>query len=110
ALGRAVGQHEPARGVGAVIVDDLVGVDDVLLRLGHLLRTADLDRALVGDAHDVAGPPLFAWAALDLLGQQPGAVAGAIGLVADHALGEQPFERLVAAGHLDIAHGARPEA
>src|SRR5258705_13663749 len=37
--------HEPARSVGAVVVDDLVRVDDVLLRLGHLLGAADLDRA-----------------------------------------------------------------
>ena len=43
-------------------------------------------------------------------GSQPGAVGRAIGLVADHALGEQAVERLVAAGHLHFAHRPRPEA
>ena len=110
ALGRRVREHEPARGVGAVVADDLVRVDDVLLRLGHLLRAADLDRALVGGAHDIAAAPLVAGRALDLFRQQPGAVGRAVGLVADHALGEQAVERLVAAGHLHLAHGAGPEA
>ena len=40
ALGRAVGQHEEARGVGAVSVDGRAGIDDVELRFAHLLRAA----------------------------------------------------------------------
>jgi hypothetical protein len=52
ALGRAVGEHEPARDVGAVLADELVEVDGVLARLRHLLdrpmvraRRCDLERA-----------------------------------------------------------------
>ena len=41
ALGRRVRQHEPAGRIGAVICDDLFGIDDVLLGFGHLLDAAD---------------------------------------------------------------------
>ena len=51
ALGRRIGQHEPARRVGAVGLDDLVGVDRVALRLRHLLDRADLDRLAGVDQH-----------------------------------------------------------
>ncbi|MNW09746.1 hypothetical protein D3C71_2068200 [compost metagenome] len=37
AIGRRIGKHEEARGIGAVGGDDIVRVDDVLLRLRHLL-------------------------------------------------------------------------
>ena len=45
ALGRVVGQDEPARGVGAVAGDDGAGIDRVALRLAHRLDPADGDRA-----------------------------------------------------------------
>ena len=43
ALGRRIGQHEPADRVGTVGGDDLVGVDHVLLRLRHLKDAANFD-------------------------------------------------------------------
>src|SRR3546814_9153923 len=36
ALGWAVRQHEPANGVSAILFDNVIRIDDVLLRLGHL--------------------------------------------------------------------------
>src|SRR5580658_10184836 len=36
-IGRRVRQHEPARDVGAVFADDVVGVDGVAFRLRHFL-------------------------------------------------------------------------
>jgi hypothetical protein len=48
AFGRAVGQDEPARGVGAVGRDDAHRVDDVLLRLRHLGGGDDLHRLAGG--------------------------------------------------------------
>src|SRR3546814_8259703 len=40
ALGWAVRQHEPANGVSAILFDNVIRIDDVLLRLGHLLDAA----------------------------------------------------------------------
>ena len=39
ALRRAVGQHEPARRIGAVSVDEIVEIDDILLRFRHFSRS-----------------------------------------------------------------------
>ena len=94
ALGRAVGEHEPARAVRTPAGDDVVRIDEVLLRLRHLLGCADDGRraraismarrlALALDAH--------------VSRQQPAAVLGAVGLVRDHALREQRRERLAQA-------------
>ena len=44
ALRRRVGEHEPARRIGAEARDDVVGIDRVLPRLRHLLDRADRDR------------------------------------------------------------------
>src|SRR3546814_20062790 len=49
ALGRAVGEHEPAYRVGAVLVDDRPRIDGVLLRFGHLLDAADLHFEITPD-------------------------------------------------------------
>ncbi len=91
ALGRAVGQDEPAGGVGAVAGDDVLGVDDVLLRLRHLGERADLDRSAVGE-------PGARLVADHLGGLAPDraalGVAGRVGLVGDHALGEERVEGL----------------
>ena len=88
ALGRGVGQHEPARGVGAVVGDDRIRVDDVLLRLRHRLDGSDRDRR--------AGPGVAGLSVLQdhVLGKDPGAGLVLVGLVRDHALGEEALERL----------------
>ena len=91
AVRRAVGEHEPARGVRPVAGDDVVGVDHVLPRLRHLGRRPDLDRRPVGEprarrvAHDLRG------LAPD---RPPVRPARRIGLVRHHALGEERVERL----------------
>src|ERR671929_1292444 len=90
ALGRRVGEHEPARRVGPEACDDVVRVDGVLLRLRHLLDRADLDRLAGAEAH---GPARAAIALdLDLGRQDPGAVGGPVGLVHDPPLREQAAE------------------
>src|SRR5690606_3151502 len=53
AFGRAVRQHEPTHRVGAVTGDDLVWVDHVLLRLGHLLDAAEGYRMTAFDGDPV---------------------------------------------------------
>src|SRR5690606_38918848 len=42
-------QHEPTRSVGTIACNDVVRVDDVLLRLRHLLDRSDLDLLAIGD-------------------------------------------------------------
>ena len=108
AVGRRIRQHEPARRIGAVAGDDVVGIDDILLRLRHLLDRADLDRRAVRDQRRAA----LAVDLLDLdLGRRHPAVRALVGLVHDHALREQALERLLdrvqMAGDL---HGADEEA
>src|SRR5208282_1874237 len=41
AFGRRVGKHEPARDVGAIFFDDVVGIDRVPFRLRHFLDIAN---------------------------------------------------------------------
>src|SRR3546814_1000989 len=69
-----------------VCSSDLAGVDDVLLRLRHLLGTADGDRRPGADMHGQAVFPLH------FRRQQPGTIRITIGFVADHALREQAGE------------------
>ena len=109
ALRRRIRQHEPARRVGAVAGDDVVGVDDVLLRLRHLLdrrrsRPACRRRA----ARRVRLPSTSSTLTSAGVTQPSRAL---VGLVHDHALREQALERLFdrvqMAGRL---HGAGEEA
>jgi hypothetical protein len=44
AFGRAVGQHEPAHGIGAILVHNIVWIDDILFGFGHFLDAAKRDR------------------------------------------------------------------
>ena len=108
ALGRRIRQHEPARRVGAVGRDDLVGIDGVALRLRHFLDRADLDRLVAREEKGAAR--LSARFDANLGGRKPLAVRVAIGLVHHHALGEQAGERLVEIEVAALAHGAREEA
>jgi hypothetical protein len=103
ALGRAVGQHEPADRVGAIAGDDVVGVHHVLLGLRHLDHAADLDRLAIGlERGAFAG-------ALDVARRIPdrlaiGRIDARIGLVRDHPLREQAAERLL---HIDLADAGK---
>ena len=106
--GGEFGQHEPARGVGAVVREDVGWVDGVLLRLRHLLDRADLDR-LAGAAQEGAALVAFA---LDLDARRLDPLAGgvAIGLVHDHALREHAGEGLVWPAMPRLLHRAGEEA
>ena len=104
ALRRRVGQHEPARGIGPVGGDDGVGIDHVLLRFRHRLDRPDSDRLAGLGVNRLAVP------AAHFLGQHPFAVGVLVGLVRDHALGEQAAERLVDGDMAASVHGAREEA
>ena len=108
ALGRRIGEHEPAGGVGAVGLHDVARVDGVPLRLRHLLDGADLDRLAGGGIDRLAAAAILA--DLHLGRARPAAVAAAIGLVHDHALGEQAGERLVDAEMAGRLHRAGEEA
>src|SRR4028118_1770901 len=78
-LGRAVREHEPAHRIRAILIDDRLGIDGVLLGFGHLLDAPGLDRFA-----RCPGDPAAVFL-LDLVRVQP-AVDAAIGLVGDHAL------------------------
>ena len=108
ALGWRVGEHEPARGVGAVSFDDVVGVDDVLFRLRHLLDRADFER-FAGCRQP--GAARFTHAFHGDIGRlDPVAALRLVGLVHDHALREQAGERFVDIEVPGLVHGAGEEA
>src|SRR5207248_1934480 len=88
ALWRTIGEQIKPRGVGAVAIDNIVEADNVLLRLAHLFVAAGDDRLSrsIDEAARGVGRDLFR--------EQPLAGLVLIGLVADHALGEQTGERL----------------
>ena len=97
AFGRAVGQHEPAHGICAILVNNVIGIDDILFGLGHLLDAAcNCWRTAVDNC------PYVAFAA-HLVGAQPCALCVLIGLVRDHALREQRRERLFHINQADMA-------
>ncbi len=105
ALGRIVGQDEPARGIGPVAVDDGAGVDRIALGFRHRLDAADRDR-LIGAGNDGAA----IGAVLDLGRIKPAAIGAAIALMRHHALGKETLERF---RDIDLAarlHGAGKEA
>src|SRR6185503_10519591 len=43
ALGRGIRKHEPTNRVGAILGNDRLGRDHILLGFGHLFRSANLD-------------------------------------------------------------------
>ena len=83
-------EHEPARGVGAVAGDDVVGIDHVLLRLRHLGRRPDRHRRPVGEPR----ARLVANHRARLVPHRAAVLERRIGLVRHHPLGEQRVERL----------------
>ena len=105
AFRRAVGQHEPARGIGAIGADDVFRVDDVLFRFRHLLGTTD------GHRHARLSMDQGVALSFDHVGRlDPGAGFVLVGFVADHALGEQAREWLIHAGMTCFLHrpGEKP--
>ena len=106
---RAVGEDEPARGVGAVLVDDRDGIDDVVLGFRHFGGGDDFDLgAIFEEPLAVAQVDVFRV----VIDRAAIGALGPIDRVRDHALGEERVERLdrflgqVAGG----VHGAGEEA
>ena len=97
AFGRAVRQHEPAHGICAILIHNVIGIDDIFFRLGHFLDTAsNRRRAAFDDGPDVA-------LASHLIGAEPTALSVLIGLVRHHALRKQRRKGLL---HVDQANMA----
>ena len=94
ALWRGIRQHEQPSRVRSICFDDQVRINNIPLRLAHLLDAAGCD---VGATLPM--PPYIALA-LHLGREQPFAVAVLEGLVTDHPLGHQPGKGLV---HFKIA-------
>ena len=58
AFRRAVGKHEPADGIGTILVNNVIRIDDVFLGLRHLLDAAsNCGRPAVDNGPDVALAP-----------------------------------------------------
>ena len=87
---RAVGEHEPAGGVGAVGFNDVGGIHGILLGFRHLLDGADGD----GFAGFLVNSASFAvlFGHRDLCRGNPAAIFALVGLMHDHALREQALE------------------
>src|SRR6185437_4650498 len=92
------------RRVGAEGVDDAVEADDVLARLAHLFQAPD------GDGAALAVDEAAVVALAHLLGEEPVAAGVLVGLVADHALGEEAGEGLREVEIAAARQGAREEA
>jgi hypothetical protein len=92
ALGRRIRKHEPARGIGAIGRNNVVGIDCIAPALRHFLDRADRDFLtaveLIGAATGIVRlEPDFG-------GEKPLAGLRTIGLVNNHALRKKPGERL----------------
>src|SRR5690606_31410815 len=106
--------HEQPAGIGAVLVDHRLRVDAIVLRLRHLLGTADDHRLAIAaqaSADDLAlGVPFD----IDLGGVVPGlgalGVDPIVGVRQDHALGQQVLEGFVRVDHALVAHQPVDEA
>ena len=108
AVGRRIRQHEPARNVGAVGGDDVIGIDGVAFRLRHLLDGADGD--LFAGIDQAGATAIAAGLDPDLGRRHIAAVGLLIGLVHHHALREHAGKGFL---HADMAgglHGADEEA
>ena len=105
ALWRAVRQYEPARRISAEGRDDIVRVDDILLRLGHFLNRADRDGMIRADF------PKAALAIFNFCRRNPASIIGLISLMRHHALCEQASERFAIrqVDFPDIAHRPHKE-
>ncbi|CAM5197713.1 hypothetical protein CDEF62S_03111 [Castellaniella defragrans] len=111
---RACEHDEQARGIRPHGFDERLGVDAVVLGLGHgadaavvhgravCLQARPHDGALVvGDVFDLIGPEVL---------DAPAFVVPRIDVVEHHALAQQSREGLGELHHAQVAHDARPEA
>ena len=114
-VGRRGEHDEQAGGVGAVLVDQGLRVDAVVLRLRHLLGAADDHRQAVGLERGAGRAAAFVGHDIDIGRVDPlflAAIEIAVeGRGDDHALGQQVGERFAeVADQADIAHQLGEEA
>ncbi|ABA48399.1 hypothetical protein BURPS1710b_3452 [Burkholderia pseudomallei 1710b] len=113
-LGRRREHREKARGVGAVMVDQHLRIDAVVLRLRHLLDAAELDRLPVRFQHRADGAALVVERHGHVGRVVPGLLARRVlaveRLVEHHPLREQVLRRFAERDETEIAHHLRPEA
>src|SRR5262249_49594764 len=101
-------KHEPARGVSSGGGENIVRVDGIFLGLRLFLDRADLERLTRCCEHRASR--ITRAFNLHISRLDPVAVFCAVGLVHNHALGEQPGEWLVHADMSSLAHGTSEEA
>ena len=108
---RRVRENEEASRIGAVGADDVIGVDDIFLRLRHLLDRADLGFLATGQ--EICPACSVGFFDPQINRSHPFALeafADAIGLMHDHALGEETLEGLLEPYMTCLAHRAGKEA
>src|SRR5262245_57431273 len=91
-------EREEPRRVRAVLTDQVLGIDDVFLRLGHFFDAASDDGAIT-----VGTLPSRLLRAHQLAWEKPIMLAAAIGLLRHHALSQQIGERFIDVGQAEIA-------
>jgi hypothetical protein len=82
-------QAEQARGIGAVLIEQGIGVDHIFLGFGHFFDPPDVH----GFSAQVADP--FSVAVLDVVREEKTMLRAGDGFFAYHALGQQARERLL---------------
>ena len=100
ALGRAVGQDEPAGGISTIFLDDRGGVDHIAFRFRHGFDGTDGDEFAGFDMDGGAVGEFY------FLGEEPATVFAFIGLVRHHALREEARKRLRYTQMAGAGHGA----
>ena len=117
-IGRAGEHHEQTRRIGAVLVNQNLRVDTVVLRLRHLFRAADHHGFAVGFQNRTRGATALVGGDIHVGGVEP--LLLAVGFFAiesrrhHHALSQQVGKRLVefeavVVEQIDIAHQLRKE-
>src|SRR3546814_15647660 len=87
-------QQEPANGVSAILFDNVIRIDDALLRLGHLLDAAQRRLFARFNDDDLIATPLHVGRG------KPAAIGCLVGLMRHHALSEKASEWL---GNINLA-------
>ena len=112
-IGRCCEHREQAHGVGAVLVDQGLRIDAIVLALAHLLDRTDGHRQAVSLERGTRHATVTVALDIDLGRVDPVALAIALaieGLGHHHALTQEVDRRLVAVHVAEIAHGLVPEA
>ena len=113
-LGRACEHDEQARRVGAVLGDQLMRIDAVLLALGHRADAAVFDALAIALERAADDAPFRVVQRLDLFGREivdtAFVAALEVAVIEQHSLRHQAQERLVESHEAHVAHHLGPEA